>query len=207
MGRCRIKRVIVFGGSFNPPTLAHKYIINHALERFPDSEVLVVPTNDAYPKPDKAPAKERYAMLKDIFRNDSDIAISDIELRQNTIVYTVDLLAEVRKKYPNADEIYLMMGSDNLEDFTHWRCPEAILSQYRLLILNRTKDADDIINAAPLLKKYRDRIKVIEDSMPYEFKQISATKVRNCIRTRMYDKLKEYVPKEITESVIRLYDS
>lgn len=207
MGRCSIRRIIIFGGSFNPPTLAHKYLINYALERFPDSKVLVVPTNDVYPKPEKAPAKERYAMLKDIFRNNSNITISDIELRQNIIVYTVDLLAEVRNLYPNAVEIYLMMGSDNLEDFTHWRCPEAILSQYRLLILNRTKDAHDIVNAAQLLKKYSDRIKVIEDSMPYELKQISATKVRNCIKTRKYARLKEYVPEEITESVIRLYDS
>jgi len=43
--------VLVFGGSFNPPTKAHLEIVEKLLERYEHARVLLLPVGDDYQKP------------------------------------------------------------------------------------------------------------------------------------------------------------
>lgn len=197
------KNVIVYGGTFNPPTLAHQFLAIQVLKLFEDAKVLVIPTNDSYPKPDKVPAQTRYNMLQKVFKDYPSIIVSDIEVQQKDVYYTVDTLKEVRCRYPNAI-IYLMIGDDNLKDILKWKSSEILLSEYKLLVLNRNYNACKMIEETALLQMYKRNITILDDVLPVDIRGISSTAARS-YALKNSEKLKDYVPDVIHEMVYQLY--
>lgn len=125
---------IIYGGSFNPPTIAHLHIITSLLKTFENSKVIVLPVGNDYKKPDLIDFNHRFSMLKLLIStNENDILISDIENHKG-YHGTLKTLDDLNKTY---DHLHFVIGSDNLESLKTWISYQDLLKKYPFIVMNR----------------------------------------------------------------------
>jgi nicotinate-nucleotide adenylyltransferase len=134
----QLKRIGIFGGSFDPPHLGHLVIAELARRTLKLDVVYLVP---AYQPPHKAgrhasTARDRLAMTKLSVRGNPSLRVSDIEIKRRGVSYTVDTVRAFHRRFPAA-EIFLIIGSDSLRQFHSWKDPEAILALTSLAVYQR----------------------------------------------------------------------
>ena len=134
-------RLGIYIGSFNPPHLGHKKVIDFLLEKNYVDNVLIVPTGNYWNKTDIIDINKRIEMLK-FYENDK----IKIDTTHNNYPYTYELLNALKKSYPK-DELYLIIGSDNLEELHKWKNINEILKN-KIIVLRRNNimknpDIDD----------------------------------------------------------------
>lgn len=111
-------KLALFGGSFDPPHAGHVAIVEAALAALPVDRLIVVPASRNPFKPSvRADGKVRYGWLKRIFASQPKVEISDFEISQNRSVYAIET---VRHYAPTCDELYFIIGADNLESLEKW---------------------------------------------------------------------------------------
>lgn len=170
-------KIGIFGGSFNPPHNMHRDIALNLIEKGYLDKVIFVPTGDYYPKSNLIQFKHRYQMLKLMVGSNPNIKVSDYEAR-GELTYTYQTLDYFQSIYPN-DEIYFILGSDNLKSFNKWRNYEYILKKYKILVINR--NSDDIKSVLSEYKDYQNNI--ISADIP--LKEISSTEIRTQLKNNV----------------------
>lgn len=119
-------RIGIFGGSFNPPHKMHYNIGKELIRMGYIDKVIYVPTGSKYIYKDNlVDDSDRYNMLSIMIEDDERFIVSDFELR-NRNVYTYETLDYFQKTYPN-DEIYFILGTDNLSYIDQWEKGEELL--------------------------------------------------------------------------------
>ena len=129
----------VFGGSFNPPHVAHLAVAEAAAEAAALDRVLWVPAaTPPHKRDDDAviAGPHRLAMTRLAVVGNARFAVSDVELRRGGVSYTVDTLRGLRAAHPAAD-LVLVLGGDSLAGLAGWREPEAILALARVVAYRR----------------------------------------------------------------------
>lgn len=117
-------KVLVFGGSFDPVHKGHVSLFRRAMKVIAPDVAHIVP---AYHSPFKAksptPFRLRMKMLKLAFAGfGKNIVFDDYELKQGGKTYTYQLVQYLKKRYDNP-EIYLLVGTDCLNDLHNWKNP------------------------------------------------------------------------------------
>ena len=176
-------RIGVFGGSFNPPHLMHLNIAKDLLRLKYLDKVIFVPTGNKYSKDDLIDIKYRIEMLKIMTISYDDMIVSDYE-NQDRVIYTYETLDYFKKKYLGS-EIYFILGADNLKQISNWKNSEYILSNYKLLVINRGDDKIEV----------KDNV-VVMDILNND---ISSTFIRNNIDND--DIIKKYLDKNVLEYI------
>lgn len=177
-----MRRIGLFGGTFNPPHLAHKRLSDEMKEKLSLEKVIIMPTFTPPHKEAKslASSKERLEMCRRTF-SDSFYKISDLEIKREGKSYTVDTLEALKEIYPD-DEIFLIIGSDMLLSFHKWYRYEDILSLCTLCVISRDDgERDKILSdyAKDVLKKDAEKGEIIiSRSAPVE---LSSTLIRERI--------------------------
>lgn len=123
-------RVLVFGGSFDPPHRGHAALLAAAAARLKPDRILVVPAFHAPLKdePPSAPAEERLALVRlgvlsrlpARWRRRALLDAS--EARGGRRAYTVETLARLREEYPGAS-LQFVCGQDAAASFPRWKEP------------------------------------------------------------------------------------
>lgn len=187
-------KIGIFGGSFNPPHNMHRDIaLNLIIEHYLD-KLIFVPTGNYYPKQSLVEFKHRYQMLKLMVGNNPNILVSAYEAKEK-LTYTYQTLDYFHTIYPN-DEIYFILGSDNLKEFKRWRNYEYILKNYKVLVINR--NGDDITKILSDYSEYQDNI--IRANIP--LREISSTEIREQLKNnrdlahKINKNVLEYIEKE-----------
>lgn len=190
--------IAVFGGSFNPPINSHISLAKEIVEKCKNIERLIfVPVSTRYQKMELVDDEHRYNMLKLICENEDKLEVSDIELRHNKQLYTIETLNLIKEQYGNDYDIWFVMGTDNLKELETWSRPEQLLSRYKILVLNREDDdLEEIIQNSDLLKKYRESLIQINE---IEKIDLSSTMIRHKIKNG--EDIKEYIPSSILEYI------
>ena len=134
----------IYIGSFNPPHIGHIDIVNYLLINKYVDRVLIVPTLGYWNKDNLIDIKHRINMLK-FFENEK-VAV---DTKHNQYEYTYQLMRALSKDYQ--DELYLIIGADNIIEFDKWKNYQELL-KYKIIVMNR----DDID-----INKYIKNIKVI----------------------------------------------
>lgn len=136
--RTSAKRLGVFGGTFDPPHVGHLLVVGDAAEQLKLDRVLWVPAKVQPLKAEgpAAPADARRRMVERTIAGDPRFALETIELDRDGLSFTVDTLAELRKKHPSA-ELYLLLGADAWRTFGSWRDPARIAQLAKVVVLER----------------------------------------------------------------------
>lgn len=153
-----MKQIGVFGGSFDPPHLAHLVIAEQARAQAGLDRVLWVPARQSPLKTDfpQAPASHRLAMVKLAIEGHEGFAVWDGELHRPGPSWTVDTLAVLKDEHADWD-LHLVIGEDSLAGLSHWREPERIRHLARLVVYPRPGvdtpvDGDALSLDVPLLE-------------------------------------------------------
>lgn len=120
-------KILVFGGSFDPVHKGHVALLRQAMKEIMPDVTHIVP---AYQSPFKAksptPFRLRMKMLKQAFAKiGKNIVFDDYELQQGGKTYTYQLIHYLQKRYTHP-EIYLLVGTDCLNDLHNWKNPQVI---------------------------------------------------------------------------------
>lgn len=138
----------LFGGSFNPPHIAHLIVAEAVREQFDLDEVWWMPTYIAPHKADAgeamAPAACRLEMTRRATRSNPAFRVSSEEVERGGTSYTVETLRTLGQRHPDT-RFALILGSDSLAGFPSWHRPEEIAERARLLVYRRPgADAPDL---------------------------------------------------------------
>jgi len=134
-----LKKIGLFGGTFNPVHLGHLRAAVEVKEGFELDEIFLIPA--ALP-PHKMPgevaaAADRLQMLDRALEDTSGLHISDVELKRSGPSYTIDTVQHFKHSFPVDSRIYLIMGLDAFLEINTWRAYEALLGQISFIVINR----------------------------------------------------------------------
>lgn len=120
-------RILIFGGSFDPPHRGHAALLKAAIETIGPDQTLIVPAYQAPLKEQpRAEARERLKLIQASALAKTPRARLDLgELKAKKQVYTIDTLRRIRRQNPKA-ELHFVVGSDSAASFARWRRPDEL---------------------------------------------------------------------------------
>jgi len=182
-------KIGVYVGSFNPVHCGHIAIINHLLNEKYVDKVLVIPTGNYWDKKDILPIEDRLEMLK-VYERENVIINNTL----NDIPYTYQILNKLKEFYDN--ELYLIIGSDNLYKFDLWKNFDEIL-KHKVLVIPRDGDCCEL-----LINKFRkkEQFIVVENFIP---QMVSSTKIRKLIDAGEYNEALNYLHPKVLDYIIK----
>ena len=161
-----MRRVGVFGGSFDPVHTGHLFVAQAALERAGLDEVLFVPAARPPHKLDMilSPGADRLAMLEAALRGKPEFGVEAMELAREGLSYTVDTVRALLERFGGAEEVelFLIIGGDNLPGLGAWREAESLMELVTPLVVDRGVDLKEALEGIEgslpehLLGKLRD---------------------------------------------------
>lgn len=136
------KRLIVYGGAFNPPTAAHLAAIRVLAAR-QDGVLVLLPSGAQFIRQ----WKDDQTVLPDVTRLDllqrnlereglSQVLIDCLAMRENLCTY--DALERLKAAH-GAEEALFVIGEDKLDELPRWAHARALAASTRFLLLNYEK--------------------------------------------------------------------
>ena len=162
-----------FGGSFNPPTLAHTYLAKLAIYKIGLDKVIFVPIGDFYEKKELLPIDTRIKMIEIICNKESKFEVSDIEKNFKEKKYAIDIFKIIEDKFKK-DDFYFLLGSDNFCKLPKWKNFEE-LKKYKYIVFERNEKIEN--------KEVNGLSNVYFISTDIT-KNISSTAIRNSVKNK-----------------------
>ena len=126
----------VFGGSFDPPHKGHVQISKIALKKFKLKKVLwIVTKKNPFKKKSLFTLEKRILMSKKALKKFSNIKVLHLEkiLKSNRTIDLVNYLVKTKKQ----NNLYIILGADNLINFHKWTKWKKIVKLVKLIVFSR----------------------------------------------------------------------
>lgn len=172
-------RVAVFGGSFNPPHVAHVLAVAYVLSTSDVERVVVVPAHKhPFGKP-LAPFDDRVRMTELALAPLPSASVSRIEETLDGL--TLHTLEALKKAHPEWS-LRLVMGADILLEADKW---------FRF---------DEVRKLAPPIILGRAGV-TTEGAPPHVLPEISSTRVRELVAAKAWSDLAPLVPRAVIDHI------
>ncbi len=194
--RLTSKKILVFGGTFDPPHKAHVDMLASAAEKTGAEKVLVIPTATPPHKEREgiSSGEHRLNMCRLAFGNIPNARVSDMEINRGGRSYTVDTLTALCEQYPDK-EILLLCGGDMFATLDSWVRAEDILKMAVPVGIRRPGTDAEFDAAAKRLWNMGATVEIIEDTMA----DISSTDIRTAVKKGA--SAEDMLTKEVAEYV------
>ncbi|MCX7626317.1 MAG: nicotinate (nicotinamide) nucleotide adenylyltransferase [Candidatus Sumerlaeaceae bacterium] len=131
------RRIGFFGGSFNPPHIAHVLAVHYALLRWQFDFVAVVPTFHHPFDKELVDFAHRLRMTRIAFELLGDnVHVLSVEQELPHPSYTWQTMQHLRQCYPES-ELALLIGSDILEELPRWHNAESLQREFPIYVIPR----------------------------------------------------------------------
>ena len=154
-------RLGVFGGTFDPPHIAHLALAAEALRQLGLERVLWVLTPVPPHKPGHAitPVETRLELVRAAIRGEPRFELSRVDIDRPPPHYALDTVRRLRETYPGAELVYLM-GGDSLRDLPNWHQPqEFVAACHALGVMRRPRTRLDLERLADSLPGLLDKVR------------------------------------------------
>ncbi len=176
-----MRRIGIYGGTFNPPHMGHLQAARYAIEALRLDKLLMIPTNIS---PHKAMAEDspspesRLEMVRLCLQDVPGAQACDLELCREGPSYTWQTVIQLRQEYPDA-ELYLLMGTDMFLSFESWREPQRITEEATLAVFYRGEknEVADIEAQKTKMEQAGVRVTLVENPVL----DISSTQLRRML--------------------------
>jgi nicotinate-nucleotide adenylyltransferase len=183
--RWALKKIAIYGGTFDPVHHAHLILAREAIETLNLEKVILVPAAIS-PLKKSAPVASgevRLAMLRAAINGEPEFEVDECELRRPPPSYTIDTVREIRRRERDP-EIHCLIGEDHVERLPQWsRFPE-LDKIVRFVVLDRTG------------KQPTHSYQVIRRRL-----DISATEIRR--RVAQHESIRYLVPESVEKIIHR----
>lgn len=131
-----MKKIGIYGGTFDPIHLGHLITARSVKEIRDLTEIIFIPASTSPLKQENksAPPIHRLEMTKLAVKNYNDFSVSDFEIKNKGISYTIDTIKHFKNIYKN---IELIIGYDNFLVFDKWYKWEEIIDLVDIIVLKR----------------------------------------------------------------------
>ena len=172
--------IALYGGSFDPPHLGHMHVVTAALDTLDIDKLVIVP---AFVNPFKtgthAPAELRFKWLREIFKANKQVEVTDFEVIQNRAVRSIETVKHFDALYK---KIYFIIGADNLASLEQW---------------HRFDELDRLVT---WVVATRDKIEIDEKYIQLSVDHpISSSELREALN-------EEHLPKEVALEIKTFYE-
>lgn len=152
---CAVK-IGLLGGSFDPVHFGHLMAAQDAYEQHGLDRVIFIPAAQAPLKPHEVQStgEDRLAMLRDATAWDERFEVSDYEIKQGGVNYTINSVRHFRQLYPEAT-LYWIIGGDQVPKLHLWGEIEALAGLIEFIFLERPGHDDPEPPAIPGLRLHR----------------------------------------------------
>ena len=166
--------IIVYGGSFNPPTIAHYKIADYIIKTLHPEQFMYLPVGDQYAKEGLVKASHRVNMLTLLANRLTNTTVETLEVNHETVLTSYESLNLLQQRYPTKSFAFVI-GADNLKDLPTWAQAKALIQTYQIVVLRRAHlDVDALIST--YFKGYESQFIVLDG---FDELDISSTMYRN----------------------------
>lgn len=183
-----MKKIGIFGGTFNPIHNTHVEMAKAALKEGGLDEVWVMP---AKVPPHKLGMKivadsYRFEMVKLALAREKNLLPSDYELVRDRVSYTSDTLISLKEDYPD-DEFTLIIGGDSVLYLEDWHEPQIIFDNADILYISRigSESGKCLSHIDNVLKKKFENVRMKE--IRFSATSVSSTEIRKLISEGIKD--------------------
>jgi nicotinate-nucleotide adenylyltransferase len=134
-----LKKIAIYGGTFDPIHHGHLIVAREALERLGADEVIFIPARVSPLRKTAPVARDeiRLSMIKAAIENEPGFAVDDCELRRPPPSYAIDTVEQIRRRKGDAT-IYCLIGEDNVGKLPRWRRFPDLEKIVHFVVLDRT---------------------------------------------------------------------
>ncbi len=186
----------IMGGTFNPIHNAHIRMAEEVRDIFDLDKIIFMPTGTPPHKNNlNIDPLDRYEMTKLAISGNDRFEVSDIEILNKSISYTVETVGKLKEFYPNV-EFYFITGADSILDIYKWRNPEKLLTLCKFVSVRRPNYSDDLEGKIKeIVDKFGGEILLVDGPLL----NISSTEIRE--RVREGKSIEDFVPKKVVEYI------
>jgi nicotinate-nucleotide adenylyltransferase len=175
------RRVAIFGGSFNPPHVAHVLAVTYALSVAPIDEVLVIPVFQHPFAKELVPFEDRFTMCELALGWIPRVTISAVERELGGESRTLRTLEHLAATYPSWS-LRLLIGADVVADAAKWHRFDRVSEIAPPLVLGRY-GVEGQGTPKPLLP------------------EVSSTEIRAALRVGSIESLRPLVPATVLDFI------
>ena len=177
------RRLLLFGGAFNPPHQTHRRVLRQAMAAVGAERALVLPVGRHPLKEDTglAPDQARLELCRIAFADLPGVEVDDLDLDRDGPSYTVDTLELLRTRFPE-HALFWLVGADNLHILDQWRDHHRLLRLCTLVIYPRLgfPIEREVLTRQDLTAGEIDRLLAHVLEVPAD--AVSATAIRDALR-------------------------
>ena len=181
------KSIIYYGGSFNPPHIAHVLFVSALRAYFPDAEIWIAPTYSHAFHKTLMDYELRLKMLNAALGFIQGVNISTIErdLHESTS-YTIDVVREIHRREPGV-KIQVAVGADILPTLHEWRSYDELCRLSEFLVFPR--------------EGYDNSGAVDIPHLP----EISSSDIRKALEKGDWGTVRKYVPAQVVSILHEIF--
>ena len=194
-----MKKIGIFGGSFDPIHEAHISLAQDALTQCSLDSVILVPAKLQPFKLDKqvTPAEDRLKMVQLAAEDKPGINVSDYEICNDCISYSYLTMREMTRLNPGS-RLYFITGTDAFLMVEQWKEASELLSRYSFIVGTRPGYREDE------LKECMERIRRMHGTEIINIDNIQIDVSSTEIRARLSEgkSIRGLVPIAVEEYII-----
>lgn len=133
-----MKRIGLFGGSFDPVHIGHLLVAQAAREELALDRLFFIPAAQSPFKPTilPAPPAERIRMLRIALAGRAECEIDPQEISRGGVSYTIDTVRSYRERFPNT-ELFYLIGADHVPTLPKWRESDELAKLVQFVVIPR----------------------------------------------------------------------
>ncbi len=134
-----MKRIGLFGGTFNPIHLGHLRAAEEIREAFKLDPIIFIPASDPPHKKKGAllPGPLRGEMVRLAITDNSHFALSEVELRRPGKSYSIETIGYFRREFGPLAELYFVLGLDAFLEIDTWKESSSLFCLCHFIIMTR----------------------------------------------------------------------
>ena len=179
------RKIVLFGGTFDPIHLGHAAVATVAVEHIGAEKIVFIPAKCSVLKDflPKASGDDRLKMIALAIAENKKFQLSDYELKKPEPSYTLETVRQFQTDYGSDISIYWLVGSDSIDDLPRWYGIVELIDECNLSVMYRAG------YATPDFAKFKaiwgtQRIEKLQQNIiKTPLIDISGTEIRNRLAT------------------------
>ena len=128
--------------------------------------------------------------------SENNFEVSSLEIEREGATYTVETLAELRQAGAGNDELFFIIGMDNLKTLKFWHKPEEIIKECTLVVVPRPGGSEvDISRLEKDIPGISQKLIILKKP----FINISASQIRKAVNKKQH--ISHLVPAKVEEYI------
>lgn len=190
-------KIAIYGGSFNPMHRGHEQIVEYILKNLDMDKIIIVPVGiPSHRENNLEQSDTRLKICREIFKDNSKIEVSDIEIKSDGKSYTYDTLIKLIEVYGKNNEFFEIIGEDSLKNFKTWKNYKELLKICKLIVFRRNDDEDKEID-----KEFFKNSNII--ILKNEYYNYSSTEIREKVKNG--EDISNLVNKNVEKIILQEY--